>query len=602
MENFSLRRAPFLVPLVGLAIGISGWIFLGLLLFLLPRGYWLFFSIFLGLGYFLNKEYDERSFSNHFHRYWKEGNYVLMEVGSGRVHKVKGLLGVDGCGIPVRGKIGWNGGALKVGGLYWIKGSIRSIPKVDNEYSFNYQKWMAYKNVHYEWKTIEEVREVGENSFVAGSERLRKLMLSQFKKVLDEENSLALVSALILGLRAGMPEEMKSDYVKAGAIHVMAVSGLHVGIVYAIADKILGFLATRWRKLAIIPLIWGFGYLTGSAAAVKRAAGMFTWYSFGESHPINTIAGTAFILLIFNPYLLFDLGFQLSFSAVIGILVIHPFLNTQLKFKQKGLKYLWDLTTVGIGAQLTTLPFILYYFNQLPTYFWLSGWLVVPAAAGILFLGLVAVILPYEFIGFPLRWLVKITNEGVFWIAGLPGSVIENLHIDLIQACLIGLVVGGVFFKKFKWLWVLAIITLYSGYDMIKEIKREGQYRLIMDYSAMEVWVGKTAYSFLESKGNSIEKFRGVNRIQKTQEVEMNTQLTIPGKICIEKRKEFIYGEIWGKYPLAFRVMDATTVLKTSSEQGIIYITGWVEEDKKQRIYNHCDCWGMDCRILKSVL
>jgi len=362
MENFSLRGAPFLIPMLGLAIGISGSFFLGLFLFFLPRGYWLFFSIFLGLGYFLNKEYDERTFANHFSRYWKEGNYVLMEVGSGRVHKIKGLMGQDGCGIPVRGNIGWNGGSLKVGGLYWIKGNIRSIDKVDNEYSFDYRKWMAYKNVHFDWTEIEEVREVGENSLVAGSERLRKFMLSQFKKVLDEENSLALVSALILGLRTGMTEEMKSDYVKAGAIHVMAVSGLHVGIVYAIVDKLFGFVTIRWRKLAIIPLIWGFGYLTGSAASVKRAAGMFTWYSFGESHPINTIVGTAFILLIFNPYLLFDLGFQLSFSAVLGILVIHPVLNKLLKFNQKGLKYLWDLTTVGIGAQLTTLPFILYYF------------------------------------------------------------------------------------------------------------------------------------------------------------------------------------------------------------------------------------------------
>ena len=244
----------------------------------------------------------------------------------------------------------------------------------------------------------------------------------------------------------------------------------------------------------------------------------------------------------------------------------------------------------------------LYYFNQIPTYFWLSGWLVVPAAAGILSLGLAAVILPYEFIGFPLRWLVKITNEGVFWIAGLPGSVIENLYIDLVQACLMALAVGGVFFIKFRWIWVLAILTFYSGYDLMKEMKRDGQFRLIMDYSVVEVWVGKMSYSFLESKGTALEKFRGVNRIQKTKEMDMNTQFTIPGKMCIEKRKEFIYGEIWGKDPWAFWVMDATAVLKTTSEQEVIYITGWVEEEKKQRIYDHCDCLGLDCRILKPVL
>lgn len=602
MENISLRKVPFLIPLLGFMVGISGWYFLLLLVISLFRGYRVFFLIFFGLGFFLKEINDDRFYSMHYSRHWKEGNYVLMEVGSGRSHKILGLMGTDGCAIKVRGKIGWKGESLKVGGRYWIRGRVRAIPMVDSPYNFDYRKWMAYKNVHYEWIQIDEIREVGKNPVVASSASLRKFILSRFEKIMEDEKSLALVSALILGIRSGMPEEMKSDYVHAGAIHVMAVSGLHVGIIYSILNKLLGFIVFRWRKAVIIPIIWGFGYLTGSAAAVNRAAGMFTWYSFGESHAINTISGTAFILLVLNPNLLFDVGFQLSFSAVLGILIIHPILNKQWKVTHKYLKYFWDLTTVGIGAQLATLPFILYYFNQLPAYFWLSGWLVVPAAAGILTFGLLAAIFPLDVLVYPLRWLVKLTNEGVAKIAQLPGAVIENLYIDLIQGVLIALLIGSLFIVKFRWLWVFGILTLYSGYGLWREVKNTHHYRIILNPTNYEVWLGKRAYSFWGTSGSNLLKFRGLHGIQSSEQIGLNTQWLVPGKVCVEKTKGGIYTEIWGSNPFSFRVMEAQDFLFQKHLEGIIYIQGWVGEVQRQMIYAHCDCLKIDCRILKSAI
>jgi ComEC/Rec2-related protein len=524
----------------------------------------------------------------------------LIEAGTSKIHRVRALMDDAGCSRGVIGKMAWNTTALNPGGLYWIKGRIRLIADPIHLYSFDYKRWMGYKQVHYEWVEVEEIRKVGENVIVSGTERGRKWVMGRFSKIFDGAQDLALVGALVLGIRSGMPEEMKRDYADAGAIHVMAVSGLHVGIVYMILNYLLGFINSRRRGMFIMPFIWGFGYITGSAAAVKRAAAMFTWHHLGESSVFNILFGTAFFLLVWDPYLLWDVGFQLSFSAVVGILVIHPVLNRFIQFRNKGISYLWDLTTVGIGAQLATLPFVFYYFGRFPVYFWLSGWLVVPAAGAILCLGMGALILPPWLIAIPFKGLVWLTNYVVAFIARLPGAVIEGLYIDVVVAWILGLLMAGLFFFRWKWMWLLFMLVIYSGYDVYRVWFRSRQMEVMIYAELVEVRVGQIAYQFMGNNQQAFEKFRFLRGIRSVVIVEENTKWTVEGRMCIEKKKDELYVEMWGDSPAAFYIADVNYFLKLPLPEGSYKLFGRVDEKMRQQVYDRCACFEMDCQILSK--
>ncbi len=259
----------------------------------------------------------------------------------------------------------------------------------------------------------------------------------------DEE--LALISALTVGYKELIEDEQRYAYIAAGTTHVLAVSGLHVGIIFMFLSRLFkvfgkGFKANLLRTLLIILLLWCFAFITGLSPSVSRASLMFSLMALGRlgkhsSSIFNTIFLSAFILLFIDPRLLFDIGFQLSYTAVLGIVTFEPYLTPWLGRWLSLPKVLRQLIAVSIAAQIGTAPISIHVFNCFPTYFILSNVWAIPLVAlivnGAIVLILMALAgLPVGFIAIPLEWLLIAMNKGMKLISALPYSLSTFLYLD----------------------------------------------------------------------------------------------------------------------------------------------------------------------------
>ncbi|MGB1218008.1 MAG: ComEC/Rec2 family competence protein, partial [Saprospiraceae bacterium] len=289
---------------------------------------------------------------------------------------------------------------INYGDELFIQTRINKPNKNLNPKGFDYKKYLHFQNVHYTGRVVKNnwqiVNKYEKENLYSFSHRTRKKGLDLLRKHLPSENEFAVGSALILGDKKEMTEEVQNAYAETGATHVLAVSGLHVGIVYAIITFIFGFIKSRkkgfnaFRLILSLILIWSFALITGFSPSVIRAATMFSFLTIGdlftrEKNIYNTLAGSAFIILLVNPYLLFSIGFQLSYLAVISIIFFQPLIYKSWYVENKFGKFIWGLISVSLAAQIMTLPISLYYFHQFPTYFILSGLVVIPAAGIIMY-------------------------------------------------------------------------------------------------------------------------------------------------------------------------------------------------------------------------
>ena len=236
------------------------------------------------------------------------------------------------------------------------------------------------------------------HNFLILAERTRLQMLEIFRNQDLGEKEFNVLSALTLGYKRGLDPETKRVFSAAGAMHVLAVSGLHVGIVFMILSFFLSFLKKRKRGeiaylLVMITSLWCFAFLTGLSPSVSRAAAIFTIVVIASvfkksSNIYQSLVASAFVLLLLNPNNLFEVGFQLSYAAVFGIVFLQPRLDKIFTFRFRVSRYFWALLTTSVAAQIATFPLSAFYFNQFPTFFWVSNLVVIPAAGILIPLGI----------------------------------------------------------------------------------------------------------------------------------------------------------------------------------------------------------------------
>lgn len=392
-----------------------------------------------------------------------------------------------------------------------IKGLPILTNPPENPSSFDYQKYLKYHYIwHQDFINSYDVVLVNDNTIernLSFLQEFRKKAIdfriysdSILKKTMPSTQSYGVASALFLGIRDGIDNEVQNAYRSAGATHVLAVSGLHVGILSWIIAFLFGFLKrnkkTKYLYLSLIlSVLFGYAFLTGLSPSVLRASVMFgiiqIGYTFSKrSNIYNNLAFSALILLLASPYMIFEVGFQLSYLAVLGIVLIQPKLSKFYIPRNKIINYFWELLTVSIAAQLATFPICLYYFHQFPTYFWLSGFVVIPAAMLILGLAIAIVFCSFlssalsSMLGIVLSWFIKIINESIFWIERLPVSVIENIRISLLESIfLYGLLVGLFCFfalpRRIFFYFSLLCSLIFCGINIYKNIEAENQKRLV---------------------------------------------------------------------------------------------------------------------------
>ena len=291
-------------------------------------------------------------------------------------------------------------------------------------------------------------------------DRSKTYFLEQRTKLLDrlsesgvDGSVYAVVAAMSLGDKSQLTKELKDTYAVSGASHILALSGLHLGIIYTLLSLLLSH--RRWQvvsQVVIIVCIWLFVFLVGMSASVVRSAVMFTIYallSLGhrDKMSVNTLAFAAIVMLLFNPMSLFDVGFQLSFMAVLAILLFYPLFESvwsqSFLFNHRIFRWLWMMLAVSCAAQIGVAPLIAYYFGRFSNYFLLANLVVVPAATLILYLSLVVLLIPS--FAYLLIYIVEALNRLLTGIATLPGASIEGLHPSLLQVWMMYVIIGAVY-------------------------------------------------------------------------------------------------------------------------------------------------------------
>ena len=291
-------------------------------------------------------------------------------------------------------------------------------------------------------------------------DRSKTYFLAQRTKLLDrlsesgvDGSVYAVVAAMALGDKSQLTKELKDTYAVSGASHILALSGLHLGIIFTLLSLLLS--RRRWQvvsQVVIIICIWLFVFLVGMSASVVRSAVMFTVYallSLGHRNQmsVNTLAFAAILMLLLNPMSLFDVGFQMSFMAVLAILLFYPFFESvwsqPFLFNHRIFKWLWTMMAVSCAAQIGVAPLIAYYFGRFSNYFLLTNLLVVPAATLILYLSLLVLLIPS--LAYLLIYIVVALNRLLTGIATLPGASIEGLHPTLLQVWMTYVIIGAVY-------------------------------------------------------------------------------------------------------------------------------------------------------------
>lgn len=273
----------------------------------------------------------------------------------------------------------------------------------------------------------------------------REKLLARFSDNGIDGDAYAVVAAMSLGDKSALTRNLKDTYSVSGASHVLALSGLHLGIIYMLFSLFLP--RRRWpalSQLVIILFIWAFVFLVGMSVSVVRSAVMLTVYgllSIGnrDKMSINALAFTAIVMLIWNPSWLFDVGFQMSFMAVLAILLFVPLFedvfSAEYLMEHRWIKRIWGLVTVSCSAQLGVAPLIAFYFGRFSTYFLLTNFIVIPAAMVILWLSIVVLVFPS--LAYILLYIVELLNIALSRISAIPGASIDGLHPSVIQVVLV---------------------------------------------------------------------------------------------------------------------------------------------------------------------
>lgn len=418
--------------------------------------------------------------------------------------------------------------AFSYGDRLLVNRSLAVLEAPANPQEFDFKRFLGFKNIyHQQFLKSSQVVLLGQQpktNLIHYAYRVRMWAADVLKKYLPDLRSQAIALALALGVTDGIDNELQSAYAASGAMHVLAVSGLHVGIIYGIVLLILHPLQSwAWSRwiIAVIGIValWSYAFVTGLSPSVLRAATMFSFialarpFSWG-TNIYNTLAGSAFLLLLVNPYLIMSVGFQLSYLAVLGIVSIHRPLYLLFEPKHKIWDWIWNISCVSMAAQLATFSLGMLYFHQFPVYFLFANLFVIPGAILVLVTSLALLATSFfpplaSLLGTVLQGVIQVLNMGVFTIEQLPGSIINDIYLTTFQCWL--LILALLFFlllvyrRKFVYMKLAFFALLFfSGSQWVHYFSEVEKDRLVVykvpGHSGIE-WISKGASLFFADSG-----------------------------------------------------------------------------------------------------
>ncbi|WP_420146543.1 ComEC/Rec2 family competence protein [Spirosoma sp.] len=394
----------------------------------------------------------------------------------------------------------------RYGEVWLVSGSPRPIDPPLNPGEFNYKRYLSYRNIYHQQYLRPFQRQVLGIDPPSRVAQLATIVNRWADSVLTYQigtrAEFGIVNAMILGVRDDLDAELYRAYSAAGAVHILSVSGLHVGILFAVLTFLLRFLIKRPRgKLLMaaiqLAILWFYALVTGFSPPVLRSAGMFTLLilanAFGRQQQLmNTLGASAFFILCFDPYALFSAGFQLSYLAVAGIGAWQSSFYQSLTFRNKWANRLWELTAVALVAQIITFPLGVFYFHQFPTYFLLANPIVIVMSEILLPLAMATLAFSWiPFVSSGLGWVLQKTawflNYAVTLTGQLPGAAWDGLWLSLVTMLLIyALILFSIALlltRKSMYLWATCVTAiLLTGMLLWNEYAHTHQRRLAVHF------------------------------------------------------------------------------------------------------------------------
>lgn len=390
------------------------------------------------------------------------------------------------------------------GDILLIKGTPTPVPGPLNPGEFDYRRFLALRQIHrQQYIGNGQALRIGNDPpshLMKFSITARTWAVQQYRRFVPGRQEQVVTSALVLGDKDGLDDDLYDAFSSSGTMHVLAVSGLHVGIIYSIIIFVLRPLKkVRGGKLCValvsIIMLWGYALVTGLSPSVLRATVMFMFVTLAEpwgrrSSIYNTFALSGFVLLLLDPNLIFSVGFQLSYAAVFGIVYFYPRLVALWEPSSWLARKVWEMSSVSLAAQIATFPIALYYFHQFPVYFLLANLAAIPLSFAILvagiFLLMVSVWTPVAgTVGSLVHYLVFALNQSVAVAASLPFGVVKDIYISSLQCwMLIGLVIACILLVELRRMTVVyagvALALIFSADAWIRAIKCAETARLVV--------------------------------------------------------------------------------------------------------------------------
>lgn len=476
------------------------------------------FLLFTSAGCFLAYYKDIRKNKIWLAHYYHSGDEVkvtIQEPLTEKANSYKTIVSVqevveDSISVPVNGKVivyfkkNSDVAELTYGSQIVFHQPLQQIKNAGNPGGFDYERYCLFKGI-----THQIYLKSGDFILIANKKEnwLDKLLFFIQDKTIGilranirQNKEQGLAEALLIGYKDDLDKTLVQSYTNTGVVHIIAISGQHLALIYWVLLQLIKPLKKRkgfqWLPpVIIVAVLWLFSLVTGAQPSILRAAVMFTIIVLAEnfsrrSNILNSLAASAFILLCFDPFMLWDVGFQLSYAALLSLAVFFKPIRNWFYFENRSLAFIWDLLAASIAAQILTAPISIYHFHQFPFSFLLTNFIAVPLSSliviGELFLCALSFITPVALVvGKVITVLIWLMNSWVENVEAIPASLWDGLQISVAQTILLYAGIAGFAYwllEKYKpGMWMgLACLSLFFACKSISFVEANKQQKLIV--------------------------------------------------------------------------------------------------------------------------
>lgn len=394
--------------------------------------------------------------------------------------------------------------SLKYGSQVLFLKTLQPIKNSGNPGSFDYQRYSAFQDIYHQVFLKQDEYIISKtthiNPFKQWLINVRFWVINTLQKQIKSKREAGVAEALLIGYRDDLDKDLVQAYSNTGVVHIVAISGLHLGMIYGVLAWLFKFFRKkkwiRWVKpVVILSVLWIFTFIAGGVPSILRSAVMFTFIVLADTISrktsiYNTLAASAFVMLCYNPFFLWDVGFQLSYAAVISIVTFMKPIHNWFYIKSKSLNFLWELVAVTLSAQVLTIPIIFYYFHQFPNLFLITNFIVVPLSSIILFAELAVLAFSYvpyvsNAFSYVTTGMLRFMNNFIERFNQLPFAVTNGIQNSVVETILLyGFIIAICYWlyhkSKPSLYFSICIGIIFLTAKSYEEMQHERQAKLVV--------------------------------------------------------------------------------------------------------------------------